>query len=339
MNIKKTTILAALIFLIVGAFVAETLIKKETDPSVIFFENQKLLGKMVKNKGIYQTYSYFRSNFKKYDPSTNHYLGHYLGEQAYKILDEKGFDVCDFGLDYGCIHGFVIAGINEKGKGFFDTVMDKCKSIDVDDVSRGSCIHGVSHTVLSLKGYKFDDLKWALNKCDNLLKDDVSDGPGACYSAVFMEFNLMSLDGEKNGNWFVTRKFDDTKPIYPCDGLDVRYQWACFSELGSFWSNSFDLDFGRMATYCNLADVKKSKEGCYWGVGRTMADLYKYDVPKIGAECKRISQATLISSCIRGASVVMLNNGVKNAPQICDYLTADDKTSCDNFFKNNKSLN
>jgi len=297
-----------------------------------FFENQKKLSLKIKIEGIYKTYEYFRENFATYEPASSHYLGHYLGEQAYKLLGENGFDVCDFGLDYGCIHGFVIAGINEKGSGFFDTVMDRCKNIDQLDLKRSSCIHGVSHTVLSLKGYAFDDLKWSLDRCDEPLKDDEFAGPRACYSAVFMEYNLMSLDGEKNGNWFVTRPLDSKNPLYPCEDLTAKYQWACYSEMSSFWMNNFGPDYERMAGYCKSATIKHSKEGCFWGLGRAMSDIYRYDVDKVGLECQKISPPDMIYSCIFGAGIVIQNNGNKEAPKLCDFLSGGEKSMCRDIF-------
>ena len=336
----KIKIYILCIVVIVGVlfFLSKISVKKTTNPGDIFFDNQKKLGRMVRKDGIYKAYAYFSANFKSFDPSTNHYLGHYLGEEAYRSLGEKGFDVCNYGLDYGCTHGFVIAGINVKGEGFFQTVMERCMQIDPTEVKRGSCIHGVSHTILSLKGYSDDDLNWALNKCDKTLINGRPEDPVMCYSAVFMENNLMSLDGIKNGEWFVTRKFDSEKPIYPCDKLDEKYEWACYSELGSFWSNNFGMDFSRMAKFCNLATSVTAKNGCLWGIGRTMADLYKYDVPRIGKECQKISPADNLPSCINGASVVMLNNGADNASSICGYTSVRDTKNCTSYFQNNKSL-
>lgn len=331
-------ILCLLVFFGMMFFVSKISISRSTNPKDIFFENQRKLGRMVRKDGIYKAYAYFSANFKSFDPSTNHYLGHYLGEEAYKTSGEAGFDVCNYGLDYGCTHGFVIAGINEKGESFFQTVMDKCIQIDPTEVKRGSCIHGVSHTILSLKGYADSDLNWALSKCDTTLAKGRPEDPGMCYSAVFMENNLMSLDGIKNGEWFITRKFDSKKPIYPCDRLDEKYEWACYTELGSFWSNNFGDDFGRMSKYCDLATSTTSKKGCLWGIGRTMADLYKYDVVRIGKQCQSIALKSTLASCINGASVVMLNNGVSDASDICSYTSVEDKKNCESYFKNNKSL-
>lgn len=312
--------------------------KKPENPGDIFFDNQKRLGRMVRKDGPVKAYRYFHDNFKYYDPSTNHYLGHFLGEEIYRVMGDSGFDVCDFGLDYGCIHGFVIAGIGERGDGFFNTVMDRCMAIDPGNVKRGSCIHGVSHTILALKGYSNSDLNWALSKCDSTLKDGVLGDREICYSAVFMENNLMSLDGRKNGDWFITRKFDSKNPTYPCNKIDEKYAWSCYSELGSFWSNNFGIDFMRMAKYCDTAIGLNSKQGCFWGVGRTMSDLYKYDISKIGNECQRISSENTLPFCINGASVVMLNNGVNDAIKICEFTKNYDKNNCLMFFKNNKSL-
>lgn len=329
---KKILWLFLLIVLIVFYFVTLGTPKRTNYRTNDFFENQKKLSVKIKTEGIYKTYDYFRKNFATYEPSTSHYLGHYLGEQAYKILSDAGFDVCDFGLDYGCIHGFVIAGINERGNGFFDTVMNRCKNIDPLDLKRSSCIHGVSHTVLSLKGYTFNDLKWSLGKCDTLLEDDKFDSPGACYSAVFMEYNLMSLDGEKNGEWFVTRTLDTNNPTNPCEDLGAKYQWACYSEMSSFWMNNFGPDYERMARYCKSATLKRSKEGCFWGLGRAMSDIYRYDVEKVGNECRKISPNDMLYSCIFGASIVIKNNGNPDAPFLCDYLTGEEKEKCKNIF-------
>src|SRR5688572_8268744 len=138
-SIKFILLLLALILTILF-FVKSITVKKELSTSEIFLKNQKILGMLVKKEGVRKAYAYFRSNFKNYDPSTNHYLGHFLGEEAYRVLGEKGFDVCDFGLDYGCTHGFVIAGISERGEGFFKTVMDHCKKMDSSDIKRSSCI-------------------------------------------------------------------------------------------------------------------------------------------------------------------------------------------------------
>ncbi len=334
----KIIILSALMSLSTLFFVGVTFIKKPVNASTTFFENQKRLGRMARMDGVYRAYTYFKENFKNYDPSTNHYLGHFLGEEAYRQLGQRGFDVCNYGLDYGCTHGFVIAGINEKGEAFFGTVMEECKKIDPTDVKRGSCIHGVSHTILSLKGYANSDLNWALKKCDEILVGGESDDPATCYSAVFMENNLMSLDGRKNGEWFITRKFNQDKPTYPCESLDTKYKWACYSELGSFWSNNFGQDFGRMSYYCNIAPVGDGRNGCFWGVGRTMADLYKYNIEKIGLGCQKITKTDTLSFCIQGASIVMLNNGANRASDICNYEIPKNKTSCRNFFLENTSL-
>ncbi len=316
-------VFATLMFL----FSAKSTFDKKQNEADIFFENQKKLGRLIKLDGVYKAYSVFEKIFYNYEPSSRHYLGHFMGQQAYKILGEKGFDVCDFGLDYGCIHGFVIAGINEKGNGFINTVMDKCKSIDPKKVERVSCIHGVSHTILSLKGYGVGDLTWALAQCDKTLAIDIAT-PEACYSAVFMEYNLMSLDGTRDGNWAVSRVFDPQNPVFPCNNLGFKYQWSCFSELSSFWSNNFNMDFPRMANYCSEANLNLSEKGCFWGLGRTMADLYKYDVPKISSECLKISPKNMLFSCIQGAAVVIQNNIGKTIPEICNVVVQSEKSDC-----------
>ncbi len=316
-------------------FVFATFYKKPETASNIFFENQKTLGRMIKSKGIYNAYFYFQKHFLEYDPSTSHYLGHFLGGEAYKIMTEKGFDVCNYGLDYGCTHGFVIAGINNEGPGFFETVMGQCKKIDKLDIKRDSCIHGVSHTILSLKGYSVSDLKWALANCDQVLAGGYEADFITCYSAIFMENNLMTLDGAINGEWFVTRQFDSEKPTDPCDQIDAKYQWSCYSELSSFWSNNFGDDFERMSLYCKLATSEEALGGCFWGIGRTMSDLYKHDVSRVGRECQRISPEKVLPSCIEGASQVMLNNGVSNAANVCNYLSGEDKKNCSRFFREN----
>lgn len=327
-NVKILFLASMIIAVSASVFVIPRFIKK--DPSKQFASDQKKLGEMVNRIGIEKTYAYFKKTFFSYEPASRHYLGHYLGERAYETKGEGGFYVCDYDLDYGCIHGFVIAGINAKGKSFVDTVMNQCKAIPDNQTKRESCIHGVSHTVLSLKGYRIEDLRWALNRCDELLKDDA---PPQCYSAVFMEYNLRSLDGEASGDWFSIREFDPLKPIDPCGDLELKYQQACFSELGSYWSNVFGSDYSRMAGYCDMAKITISRKSCYWGVARSMADLYNYDVKKIGEECARISSKEMHYSCIYGAAVVTFNNQAPNAVAICNYLEGVDKSSCLDLYK------
>lgn len=292
----------------------------------VFFENQKFLGGMVKKIGVEKTYIYFKKNFYGYEPASRHYLGHFLGEKIYKELGEPGISVCDFDLDYGCIHGFVMQGIGEKGSGFVENVMQRCLSFGEENISRKeSCIHGVSHTILWLKGYSSEDLAGALSSCDTML---TGDDPPQCYSAIFMEYNLRTLDGEENGNWFQIRTFDPSKPLDPCNLLADKYQRPCYSEMGSFWENSFGSDYQRMAGYCDSVPVFVSKKSCYWGIARSMADVYNYDVGKIGDECKKISTQGMLYSCIYGAAVVSFNNKPLETVGLCDYLSGMEKDDC-----------
>lgn len=331
MRFKIDVKILLLILLILATPVLVIVFQKKNNSQIDEFAvNQKKLGEMVNKIGVEKTYAYFKKNFFSYEPASRHYLGHFLGQRAYETRGDAGFNVCDYDLDYGCIHGFVIAGINVKGKGYVDTVMNQCKSIPNNQTKKESCIHGVSHTILSLKGYKLEDLKWALNRCDEVLSDDV---PAQCYSAVFMEYNLRSLDGQSTTDWFTIRQFDQTKPTEPCGLLDLKYQQSCFSELGSYWSNVFGSDYSKMAGYCDSAKVLSSRKSCYWGVARSMADLYNYDVKKIGEECGRISSKEMHYSCIYGAAVVTFNNQAPNAVKICDYLEGSDKSSCLSLYK------
>ncbi len=294
--------------------------------------NQNELKKIIKTKGIDEAYVFFKKNFSKYDATSKHYVGHFLGQESYRIMGDKGLSMCDFGLDYGCIHGFVIAGIGEKGNGFIETSMKRCEDFDPNDVRRGSCVHGVSHTLLYLKGYSYNDLVWSLKQCDQMLSSDKFVGPVGCYEAVFMEYNLRNLDGESTGKWFETRPLDDARPLYPCDVIDNRYKNSCYSELGSMWSNNIGMDFSKMFSFCGGIINRLHLNSCYWGVGRSMADDYQFDYKRVETKCSEIKDGGK-QSCIEGASVVLSNNGVKEAVSICSALDADSALRCKKIFE------
>lgn len=295
-------------------------------------ENQKQLKKIIDSKGINAAYKFFKNNFVRYDSVSKHYVGHFLGQEAYRVLGDEGLEICDFGLDYGCIHGFVIAGISEKGNTYVTTAMNRCSGFEPDDVRRGSCVHGVSHTLLFLKGYKDADLIWALSKCDDMLSGDEYVGPRGCYEAVFMEYNLRNLDGRYTGKWFETRPFDYNNPLAPCDRLEPKYRGSCYSELGSMWSNNIGTDFDKMATFCSLIKSKEDGRSCFWGIGRSMADDYNFDYRKVVDTCERVS-GDYYASCITGAVVVLSNNGVSASVEICETLEDDEILSCKSLFK------
>lgn len=294
--------------------------------------NQNELKKIISTKGIEEAYKFFKENFSKYDATSKHYVGHFLGQEAYRRMGDNGFSICDFGLDYGCIHGFVIAGIEEKGNGFIETAMNGCSSFKPDDVRRGSCVHGVSHTLLYLRGYSYDDLVWSLKRCDLMLADDEFVGPVGCYEAVFMEYNLRNLDGESTGKWFETRNLDKSKPLYPCDVVEDKYRSSCYSELGSMWSNNLGTDFSTMFLYCKQIQKSGHLKSCYWGVGRSMADDYEFDYKRVVAKCGEI-EGWGMASCIEGAAVVLSNNGVKEAVTICSDLEPGYREQCRKIFE------
>lgn len=285
---------------------------------------QQALQRIIEEQGVRAAYAFFIDNFNAYDPDMRHYVGHFLGDMLYGREGIGGVGVCQSYIEFGCIHGLVIAGVHAEGKAFMDRAIAACMELSQDDAVN-ACIHGVSHTFLVQRGYKLEDILSALGDCDLLVGPEKAP---VCYNGIFMEYHQPMEDGSVSGVWVRIKSFDPNDPFDPCDKVPAAAQSSCYLDLGGWWSSALPRQFDRMGKLCARVAEEASRVQCFHGVGRSMADVYKHQDKAIGEACARMPSVG-VNDCIQGAGLVLINsNRYEGAVALCDFVYSGEKVAC-----------
>src|SRR6185295_8507310 len=103
---------------------------------------------------------------------------------------------------------------------------------------QSQCLHGIGHGIMAWSGYALPD---ALRHCDAL-----EPGRQPCYTGVFMENIVGSLDSHHSGQPAGSRYLSND-PQYPCTIVDDKHKESCYLLQTSRMLQLFGPNFARIA--------------------------------------------------------------------------------------------
>ncbi len=274
-------------------------------------------------------------NFKKMNLANRtfrqHKLAHMFGELLFQKMGEKGISVCDDTFLYGCYHGFLSEAVYLKGMNEISSLNSNCLDFIKDKVVSRHCQHGLGHGILAMLGYKPDNLRDALARCDSV---QVRYPNQACQEGVFMEYNLKFLLADSgNGN---PRTFDSANPYSPCTEVDPKYQTTCYFLQSQWWIEALkgkpDQKYSQISPLCEKIDNPINRKGCFLGLGQMAGPVNNWNVPKEISLCQSLPDKEGQQPCLRAAAKSYIEEsyyGKEDASLFCLALGLKlDNTSC-----------
>jgi hypothetical protein len=287
-----------------------------TDPK----ESIRELSAIKSSKGVLEAHAHFLKNFFSYSDNNRHYLGHFLGEHIYKTFGLSGITHCYSAIEFGCVHGFLLAGYLAEGNSFLEAVIARCEQ----DVPEG-CMHGLGHAFLLISGYDREHLKGSLDRC---MKLRVEYGiQEQCIQGVYMEYNdRFMLNTDASVDSFEPREFDPSNPLAPCDTEPSELQPVCFRELLLYWTNISSITPEVMVQYCSMISSPQGAYECFWSFGGYIAGDDS-TIQRSQAQCEQLERDAR-APCLKGAVMSVAFQSQKPRASFCRYLPLDIQQEC-----------
>ncbi|MCI0565849.1 hypothetical protein L0Y46_01485 [bacterium] len=242
-----------------------------------------------------------------------HNSAHYLGRFAYELFDEKAFSSCSVSCHSGCYHGAIEAYFKKNGTEDIEKKLNVLCQTDDNDFLNHQCIHGIGHGLMAWAGY---DIFSALESCDTLPEKKES-----CYSGVFMENSVGSLD---EGGEHYTRYLDDSDPHYPCNALEEPYGTHCYFyqtlQMYRVLGN-----FGKVAKECSSLDSSYKRNLCFESMGRDVNSFAPGNLSRVVSDCMTAPRDEEKAWCFMGAAQDLFWDpaGEDEARSLCGLLSGD----------------
>ena len=269
------------------------------------------------------------------DPGVDgHHIVHHIGHETAMVFGPtaEALALCPTSYNYGCLHGFFqhALGMGE--------ITEKAAAKMCDNLWRNpsfprktgqSCYHGLGHGIMMHADY---DLPKALKMCDKLIWIPAQE---ACWQGVFMENVDAALEGREQKGHFT---LDD--PLAPCDRLDEKYQYQCFSNQSGWLMKFYQRDVSKAAQACLKAPTA-SVTPCLQAVGFLATSTAWQPVLLRSVErktfledawtiCQRFPE-TSIGRCVVAALDNLMNAGtvdIEQAQAFCGIVGESYRAAC-----------
>lgn len=276
----------------------------------------------IAQEGGIAAYADFKDAYKHATPQIQHTAAHSFGGALYAAEGVKGLGACDASFSYGCFHEFLGRAIEESGMGGVNTLNQAC--FDSMGMNKGlACTHGLGHGIQSYLGYSEEALRKALGACANL---PYTDPVGGCVGGVFMEYNLRTMQGERQQGV----REPGTDLLAPCNRLSGPDQKACYFWQPQWW---YQLEQNELrpqkATYEHMAALCRKSEypaKCFEGIGNITPPSADFDLKKSKELCMYIpGDMSGWGYCLAGAAMIFYSDDKtrEEAPSLCEGLTGD----------------
>lgn len=278
LRIMRYYLLILLIILIFLILSEDTIDKMSSTQARNFFSNE------IDRNDAQEAYQNFKKQAASANRNTQHRLAHIFGEVLFNKLGIGGLPVCDDAFSYGCYHSLVGQAIHKKGLGVIPMLGQKC--MELEDRASTGCQHGMGHGILTNLGYRFEDLKTALDYCDNLTERYPTLG---CIGGVFMEYNFQTmLDEQKK-----IRFFDNNNTYYPCVKVLEKYRPSCYFWQAEWWSEvlpgNLEERYTTIGLLCGSLQDQQERKECYLGAGNIAGQHVNWNREEAAKLCGMIA--------------------------------------------------
>lgn len=270
-------------------------------------EKEQTLRTIAKVHGTMMAWNYLRSHFDANDnsPDTGHLLAHTVGSLLYEEKGIKGVSICTSDFDYGCVHGFyeTVFAQNKYSYKDIERLCSKVGKIGSDIYD--NCLHGAGHGLASLYQYDFSSLKKLLTMCDSVTTDTMF-----CYDGIFMEYDVNAPKDFYSVN----------NPLFPCNGIEEKYQKACARSQAFIISRHFHFDIAKTVGICWKSTDQIIKDQCIDALGMNIGDLSSGNYQYIVSQCAKMSNNEAEKICISSAAAEIIYQHFQNGEQIATAL-------------------
>lgn len=248
-----------------------------------------------------------------------HDPAHRAGRIAYELYEDQAFTKCSAECHSGCYHGATEVFFRTNGTENLTQNLATICSSDLNPFMSHQCLHGIGHGLMAWANYEIHD---ALEACDLLPRDRAS-----CYTGVFMENVVGSLEENSNGHY---TKYLSDDPHFPCSVVEEKYAAACYFYQSSRMLQLFGQDWPRLAATCQSAPARFHQH-CFESLGRDVGGVFATDVAGAIKACGAINDASNRLFCLNGAvqNYFWEPSGQAAALSFCATLQmATEKESC-----------
>lgn len=274
--------------------------------------NKEYWRQEIARNGAERAYGEFFEKNSLVPEARQHLFAHAFGEALFEKLGIEAVTVCSDAFSFGCYHGLFSRAIAEGGQDALIKLDAACRT-EFGDLS--GCSHGLGHGILEYVGY--ESLERALGMCTSLVNQPTP--LLGCTSGVFMEYlsPLKDADGKLAPS---SRPFDANLPFAPCTDVSDEYRASCYFELGQWFRQTPDTDYGAL---CGALEVP-AKQNCFLGIGTDMTRGWK-DAETLIAKCARYDAENELA-CRAGAAWSLVGSPVAIA--LCAYEKIELRRIC-----------
>lgn len=249
-----------------------------------------------------------------------HLLSHVIGEAAYDVYREKGFEHCEADMLNGCVHGLILSAIADIGITGVGGMVEQCKVLS--PFKYHMCLHATGHGFMALENY---ELPSALGHCERIIRKTDPDITH-CFNGVFMENAHGMHDGRTPDThpWLDAQNF-----LYPCDTVEHRHASDCYLNQAGWWYQLFGGDLEKTARQC--AKVPENfRLQCANNFGRIVSTAVKNDPEEIEKHCRYLDGPRMREMCISAIAQSVFALGEETLPFVlCGiHATGAAKRSC-----------
>lgn len=289
--------------------------------------------KQIESMGATTAYAQFKEQAAK--SAAPHIEAHKFGGALYETRGIAGIEVCDASFAYGCYHELTGRAISNHGESALPEANARCRKSE----NFLSCQHGIGHGILSITGYKKDDLVSVLDTCASLAD---ADKIGGCVGGVFMEYNLRTMLSIEEKEKSLLRTLPDENVYAPCDSLSKRtHREACYFWQPQLWiqkmfeqKDGYKTILQTVADRCVQLENTPDHNRCVEGLGNALVGEISHrnmqDTNTTSDICKYLpTQSDQYRCIVHAASAFVGNeNGRAKAAALCESLSKEKEISC-----------
>ena len=269
------------------------------------------------------------------DPGVDsHHIVHHIGHETAMAFGPTALALalCPTSYNYGCVHGFFQHALG-MGETTEEAAAKMCDSLQRDPSlpwkTGQSCYHGLGHGIMMYADYI---LPKALKMCDELTSFPAQE---SCWQGVFMENVNAVLEGREQKGLFTLKD-----PLAPCDQLDEKYRYQCFSNHSGWLMKLYRGDVSKASQACLKAPTT-SVNPCLQSIGLLATNaawqplLLRKRKRKTFLEdawtiCQRFPE-TSVGHCVVAALDDLMNSDtvdIQQARAFCDIVGEDYRPVC-----------
>lgn len=296
----------------------------------------------VNDENIFQDDSKLAAYIHKYGPKQTiaelhaleakfgscHQPAHRAGHLGYQQLGDHALIEYSPECQSGYYHGVMEAYFKDHGADNLKESFTQLCPSNLNNFFEHQCIHGIGHGLLAWTNYELPE---ALAACDQLPKRQDS-----CWTGVFMEnLSAQIANGNKttsagNTDVHLTKYLKNDDALYPCDGVETKYQSSCYFLQTSRMLQIFGQDFKKVADACATApDIYHLS--CFGSMGRDVGGNFPTNNQRQIQECGHAKADTDRVACLNGAvqNSFWDPSGQTQAIDFCKKLAnQEEKGSC-----------